>query len=50
MGGIGSFTRVNRTLYIGRIRESGTKQDTEEMVRRHFGEFGEIFRSELHEL
>ncbi|KAL7414077.1 hypothetical protein BDY24DRAFT_350868 [Mrakia frigida] len=44
MGGVGSFGRVNRTLYIGRIRESGTKSDTEAMLRRHFSEWGELYR------
>jgi RNA recognition motif-containing protein len=42
MGGIGSFQRQNRTLYIGRIKET---RNTAEMVERHFEEFGEIERS-----
>ncbi|GBE87929.1 Pre-mRNA-splicing factor CWC2 [Sparassis crispa] len=42
MGGVGSFTRQNRTLYIGRIKETGTGVETEEVVRRHFKEWGEI--------
>lgn len=44
MGGVGSFTRQNRTLYVGKMREGATKADTEEIVRRHFGEWGEIAR------
>src|SRR3984885_7042273 len=42
MGGVGSFNRQNRTLYVGRIRETGNAADTEDVVRRHFGEFGKI--------
>ncbi|CED82267.1 nuclear mrna via spliceosome-related [Phaffia rhodozyma] len=44
MGGVGSMMRVNRTLYIGRVKEEGSKKDTEEVVRRHFGEWGDIYR------
>jgi Torus domain len=39
MGGVGSFMRLNRTLYIGRIAES---DDVEEVVARHFAEWGDI--------
>lgn len=42
MGGVGSFTRMNRTLYIGKITES---RNTAEVVEKHFEEFGEIERS-----
>jgi len=42
MGGVGSFNRQNRTLYIGRIKETGVGLETEEVVRRHFKEWGEI--------
>ncbi|KAH9928357.1 uncharacterized protein B0H18DRAFT_1084523 [Fomitopsis serialis] len=42
MGGVGSFQRQNRTLYIGRIKETGTGVETEEVVRRHFKEWGQI--------
>ncbi|OSX57684.1 hypothetical protein POSPLADRAFT_1155643 [Postia placenta MAD-698-R-SB12] len=42
MGGVGSFQRQNRTLYIGRIKETGTGTETEEVVRRHFKEWGEV--------
>ena len=45
MGGVGSFQRQNRTLYIGRIKETGTGAETEEGVRRHFKEWGEIEKS-----
>jgi hypothetical protein len=46
MGGVGSFNRQNRTLYIGRIKETGNGVETEEVVRRHFKEWGIIERSE----
>jgi len=42
MGGVGSFNRQNRTLYIGRIKET---RQTAEDVEDHFSEFGEIERS-----
>ncbi|KAH9053672.1 hypothetical protein EDB87DRAFT_1650705 [Lactarius vividus] len=42
MGGVGTFTRQNRTLYVGRIKETGVGTETEEVVRRHFREWGEI--------
>ncbi|GAB7360186.1 hypothetical protein MBLNU230_g7948t1 [Neophaeotheca triangularis] len=41
MGGVGSFMRVNRTLYVGRIHVS---DDIEEVVARHFQEWGQIDR------
>jgi len=41
MGGVGSFMRVNRTLYVGRIH---TSDDIEEVVARHFQEWGQIER------
>ena len=41
MGGVGSFMRVNRTLYIGRIHVSN---DIEEVVSRHFQEWGQVER------
>ncbi|KAH7106226.1 hypothetical protein BKA62DRAFT_287102 [Auriculariales sp. MPI-PUGE-AT-0066] len=44
MGGVGSFTRENRTLYIGRIKETGPGEETEEIVSRHFREWGTIDR------
>ncbi|KIL58202.1 hypothetical protein M378DRAFT_170848 [Amanita muscaria Koide BX008] len=44
MGGVGSFNRQNRTLYIGRIKETGTGAETEEVVIRHFREWGTIER------
>lgn len=44
MGGVGSFNRQNRTLYVGRIKETGTGVETEEVVMRHFKEWGEIER------
>jgi hypothetical protein len=42
MGGVGSFNRQNRTLYVGRIKETGNSQETEEVVTRHFKEWGTI--------
>ncbi|KAL9100171.1 MAG: hypothetical protein Q9163_004421 [Psora crenata] len=41
MGGVGSFMRQNRTLYIGRIHVT---DDIEEVVARHFAEWGQIDR------
>ncbi|KAK9448750.1 uncharacterized protein V1518DRAFT_418096 [Limtongia smithiae] len=41
MGGVGSFMRPNRTIYIGRIYVS---DDIEEVVARHFAEWGDIER------
>ena len=41
MGGVGSFTRQNRTLYIGRIHVT---DNIEEIVARHFQEWGEVDR------
>ena len=42
MGGVGSFMRQNRTLYVGRIH---VRDDIEEVVARHFAEWGQIDRS-----
>ncbi|WWC91540.1 pre-mRNA-splicing factor CWC2 [Kwoniella dendrophila CBS 6074] len=44
MGGVGSFNRVNRSLYIGKIHESPDKKQAEETLLRHFGEWGKIMR------
>jgi len=41
MGGVGSFMRQNLTLYVGRIHVT---DDIEEVVARHFSEWGEIER------
>ncbi|OAP61319.1 hypothetical protein AYL99_03520 [Fonsecaea erecta] len=41
MGGVGSFMRQNRTLYVGKIHVT---DDIEEVVARHFQEWGEIER------
>jgi len=41
MGGVGSFMRVNRTLYVGRIHVT---DDIEEVVARHFQEWGQVER------
>ena len=41
MGGVGSFLRHNRTLYIGRVNVT---EDIEEIFARHFAEWGPIER------
>ncbi|KAF8428688.1 pre-mRNA splicing factor CWC2 [Tirmania nivea] len=41
MGGVGSFMRQNHTLYVGRIHVS---EEIEEIVARHFSEWGQIER------
>jgi len=47
MGGVGSFNRSNRTLYIGKMQESPDKKQTEETMLRHFGEWGKIVKCTL---
>lgn len=44
MGGVGSFQRQNRTLYIGRIHAT---DDIEEIVARHFQEWGQVERTRV---
>jgi hypothetical protein len=44
MGGVGSFMRQNRTLYVGRIHVT---DDIEEIVSRHFQEWGQIERTRV---
>lgn len=44
MGGVGSFMRQNRTLYVGRIHVT---DDIEEVVARHFAEWGQIERTRV---
>jgi hypothetical protein len=44
MGGVGSFNRTNRTLYIAQIHESADKDQTRETLLRHFREWGKIER------
>ena len=44
MGGVGSFMRQNRTLYVGRIHVT---DDIEEIVARHFAEWGDIERTRV---
>jgi len=39
MGGVGSFTRDNRTLYVSNIKRGG---NMDEIVKRHFAEWGEM--------
>ena len=43
MGGNGSFSRNNRTLYIGNLAQlHPTQAENESMLRRHFEAFGEL--------
>ncbi|KAL7418293.1 Pre-mRNA-splicing factor [Cryptotrichosporon argae] len=44
MGGVGSFNRSNRTLYVAKMQESPDKAQTKETLLRHFGEWGQIER------
>lgn len=44
MGGVGSFMRQNRTLYVGRIHVT---DDIEEIVARHFAEWGQVERTRV---
>lgn len=44
MGGVGTFNRTNRTLYIAKMQESPDKKQTEETLLRHFGEWGKIVK------
>lgn len=44
MGGVGTFQRQNRTLYIGRIHVT---DDIEEIVARHFQEWGQVERTRV---
>lgn len=44
MGGVGTFQRQNRTLYIGRIHVT---DDIEEVVARHFQEWGQVERTRV---
>ncbi|ORX43244.1 hypothetical protein BCR36DRAFT_145185 [Piromyces finnis] len=39
MGGVGTFSRINKTLYVGHI---STSPDREEIVRKHFEIFGDV--------
>lgn len=41
MGGVGSFMRINRTIYVGKIHVT---DDIEEIVARHFAEWGQVER------
>ncbi|OBT55749.1 hypothetical protein VE04_03841 [Pseudogymnoascus sp. 24MN13] len=44
MGGVGTFLRQNRTIYIGRIHVT---DDIEEVVGRHLAEWGPIERTRV---
>ncbi|KAJ5908409.1 pre-mRNA-splicing factor cwc2 [Penicillium taxi] len=41
MGGVGTFNKQNRTLYVGKIHVT---DDIEEVVARHFAEWGQVER------
>jgi hypothetical protein len=41
MGGVGSFLRPNRTLYVGRVHDT---PDVEDVTARHFAEWGPVDR------
>ncbi|WVN84886.1 pre-mRNA-splicing factor CWC2 [Cryptococcus depauperatus CBS 7841] len=47
MGGVGTFNRQNRTLYIGKIAESPDKKQMTETMLRHFGEWGKIIKHNI---
>ncbi|EFA86004.1 pre-mRNA-splicing factor cwc2 [Heterostelium album PN500] len=42
MGGVGSFSRDNRTLYIGGLKSNQNLNQLEDMIRRGFEEWGSI--------
>jgi hypothetical protein len=42
MGGVGSFSRENRTLYLGGLKPEKPSKEYETAVRKHFGEFGAL--------
>jgi hypothetical protein len=42
MGGVGSFLRQNRTLYVGKVHVDDKMEET---VSRHFGEWGNVERN-----
>lgn len=46
MSGVGSFSRQNTTLYIGRMAEYGEGRGENQLIK-HFGEFGEIEKGML---
>lgn len=49
MGGVGSFLRDNKTLYVGRLTIY-KNPSTEEVIRNHFSEWGPIEQSKIYEL
>ncbi|ODV89248.1 hypothetical protein CANCADRAFT_3878 [Tortispora caseinolytica NRRL Y-17796] len=44
MGGVGTFLRKNRTLYVGRIQ---ARDNIAEIVKKHFSEWGKIEKVEV---
>lgn len=42
MGGVGSYSRENRTLYVAGLQPDKPPREYEEALRRHFGEWGEL--------
>ena len=42
MGGVGSFSHENRTLYVSGLKAEKPAKQYEEVMRKHFGEWGEM--------
>ncbi|KAH3761697.1 pre-mRNA-splicing factor cwc2 [Pelomyxa schiedti] len=42
MGGVGNFSKENRTLYLGGLKTEVPVPEMETSLRKHFGEFGEL--------
>jgi RNA recognition motif-containing protein len=47
MGGVGSFNKVNRTIYIAKMGETPDKKQVEETLLRHFSEWGKIVKHNI---
>ncbi|ODV87662.1 hypothetical protein CANARDRAFT_25907 [[Candida] arabinofermentans NRRL YB-2248] len=45
MSGIGSFSRINKTLYVGRI--NSLENNGEMLIAKNFGEFGDLVRTRV---
>lgn len=42
MGGVGSFSRENRTLYVAGLKPDKPPKEYEPIMRKHFGEWGDL--------
>jgi hypothetical protein len=42
MGGVGSFNRDNRTLYVGGLKTNLPGVNLEELIIKHFAEWGDL--------